>query len=317
MPATPPVQASGQTGIRHGINIGNALEAPFPGGWGVEIQPDYFTIIRAAGFDTVRIPVRFSAHTSAVPPYTLEAEFMQLIDNVFAQALDSGLTVILDLHHYEEIMQHPADQAQRFLAIWQQLAERYQHAPENLYFELLNEPSSQLDAQTWNDLIHEAVTIIRASNPERKLIIGGVDFSNIHALSQLRLPDDRQLIATFHFYEPFEFTHQGASWVNGAEKWQGTVWRGNFEEKQLILEQLEQAVRWSEANGVGLVMGEFGAIATADAGSRQMWTAFLARETEKRNIGWIYWEFCAEFRVYDCQLSEWDDAMLQALIQNS
>lgn len=309
-----PAQAAGQTSIRRGINLGNALEAPAPGEWGVDIQPVYFDEIKKAGFDSVRIPVRFSAHAAYESPYMLDETFMQMVDNIIQQALERGLTVILDFHHYEEMMDEPLQHSQRFLAIWRQLAERYQEHPDDLYFELLNEPHDQLDAHTWNDLLLAAITTIRSSNPHRKLIIGGVNYNDIQSLEALHLPEDSNLIATFHFYEPFEFTHQNAGWVPGSEKWGGTTWSGTEDEKQAIIAQLDLAARWSEQKQVGLVMGEFGAIAGADAASRRRWTAFVAQEAEKRNIGWIYWDLCAEFRIFDCQSLQWDDQLLDAII---
>jgi endoglucanase len=310
----PSSQAYGNSKIRRGINLGNALDAPSLGEWGVIIQPHFFPVIRNAGFDSVRIPVRFSAHASSSPPFILDDSFMKLVDEVVYQGLKSGLTVILDFHNYEEIMSDPAGHRERFLAIWQQLAERYQNAPDNLYFEVLNEPHFKLDAQIWNVLLNSAIPLIRESNPVRQIIIGGGDYSNVQALDQLNLPDDQFLIAAFHFYEPFEFTHQGASWVDGAASWEGTAWSGTSEEKQAILDQLDKAVSWSTRNKITLLMGEFGTIAKADADSRQKWTQFVAREAEKRNIGWVYWDFCAEFRVYDCQTEQWDSRLIRSLI---
>lgn len=298
----------------HGINLGNALDAPSPGEWGVVIKPEYFDVIRAAGFDSVRLPVRFSAHALQTPPYTLDAEFLSQVDEIINKGLSAGLTVILDLHHFDEIMVNPASQSERFLAIWGQLAAHYHDAPSNLYFELLNEPNQNLDPATWNKLAKEAIQIIRTSNPDRKILVGGSSFNSIEALNGLQLPADENLIATFHFYEPIEFTHQGAAWVNGAGQWIGTKWQGTPNEKQAIIEQLDRAASWSEEHQIPLILGEFGSIATADAASRQRWTELVMREAEKRNIGWMYWEFCSEFRVYDCQLDAWDETILNALI---
>ena len=311
---TPTPRAFGVLAVQRGINLGNALDAPSPGEWGVSIQPHYFEAFRSAGFDSVRLPVRFSAHAAQSPPYILDPTFLALIDDTLQQALDAGLVVILDLHHYDEIMDDPAGQRQRFLAIWQQLAGHYQGASENLYFEILNEPVKNLDAAAWNALIAEVVPLIRRSNPQRVLIIGSADYNSISALDALQLPDDDHLIATFHFYEPFEFTHQGASWVSGSDKWNGTTWNGTDADRRLIEERLDRAAAWSAQRQVPLLMGEFGSIITAESASRQRWAAFIARQAEKRNIPWFYWQFCSDFGVYDCQQESWDAGLLQSLI---
>ena len=139
--------------------------------------------------------------------------------------------------------------------------------------------------------------------------LGGSNFNSIESLYGLQLPSDENLIATFHFYLPIEFTHQGAAWVNGAEQWMGTKWQGSTDEKQAIIEQLDRAAAWSAQQQIPLIMGEFGSIAAADAASRQRWTELVRSESEKRNIGWMYWEFCSEFRVYDCELDAWDGSI--------
>lgn len=306
--------AFGDLQMKRGINLGNALDAPAPGEWGVTIQAKHFRVIRQAGFDSVRIPVRFSAHVGANPPYAVDESFLAVVDEAVFAGLEEGLVVILDLHHYEELMIDPGGQRERFLAIWQQLAGHYRDAPPNLYFELLNEPAGTMSAETWNEYLEDAVWLIRKSNPERAIIIGGIDFNRIETLDSLRLPDDDHLIATFHFYEPFEFTHQGATWVEGAGYWVGTQWKDTPEAQTAITKQLDRAVEWSAQRRLPLLMGEFGSIASADAASRRRWTAFMARQAEKRNISWAYWDFCAEFRAYDCREDGWDSGLLKALI---
>ena len=307
-------RAFGTSAAMQGINLGNALDSPTPGEWGLTIQPQYFESIKDAGFNAVRIPVRFSAHADNDFPYLIDPDFMLLVDSVVRQGLSNGLIVILDMHHYDEIMLDPASQRDRYLAMWKQLAEYFEGFSSNLYFEILNEPNGQMDAATWNALSADCIQTIRESNPKRRLLAGGVDYNSIDALEQLVLPADKNLTAVVHFYLPFEFTHQGASWVEGSTQWIGTTWDENPAEQQAITTQLDRAAAWSMQNQIPLVMTEFGSISSADAASRQRWTAFLARETEKRNIGWFYWEFCSEFGVYACEQGQWDPDMLEALI---
>jgi hypothetical protein len=83
-----------------GISLGNALEAPVEGEWGVTIKEEYFDIIKSAGFNSVRIAVCWSAHARAEKPYTVDANFFKRTDQVINQALARGLIVILTMHHY-------------------------------------------------------------------------------------------------------------------------------------------------------------------------------------------------------------------------
>ena len=59
-------------------------------------------------FDHVRVPMRFSNHTDARPPYAIERHFMKRVDWVVDQALSNDLGVIIDVHHFQGMMQAPA-----------------------------------------------------------------------------------------------------------------------------------------------------------------------------------------------------------------
>jgi len=301
--------------ILRGINLGNALEAPSPGVWGVTVTEEIVESIAFAGFNAIRLPVRFSAHTGGAPEYLIDSDFLLTVDEIINWGLDAGLTVVLDLHHFDAIMLNPVHEQDQFLAIWQQLAEYYQDMPAELYFEPLSEPSDNLDAALWNELVEKGVEVIRRTNPTRKILIDGINYSDIEALLMLNLPSDDHLIATFHFYEPFEFTHQGASWVAGSSYWLGSTWEGNPSEKQAIRQAFDSAVDWSNLHKIPLIMGEFGVIKIADPTSREKWIRFVVQEAERREISWFYWELCSDFGVYNCQDAVWDDVLLQGLIQ--
>src|SRR5690554_317868 len=123
--------------LERGVNMGNALEAPVEGHWGMTIQKEFFALIKEAGFDHVRIPIKWSAHTAEQSPYTIDPTFFNRVDEVIDQALEQGLLVIINIHHYDELLQDPSGHEDRFLAIWRQIAQRYQDYPDTLYFELL------------------------------------------------------------------------------------------------------------------------------------------------------------------------------------
>ncbi len=301
--------------LRRGVNLGNALEAPVEGGWGVTLREEYFALIRAAGFDHVRVPIRWSAHALRDPPYTIREDFFRRIDWVLERALAQGLAVIINVHHYDELVADPQGHWARFLGLWGQIAERYAGQPPEVLFELLNEPHGQLTAPVWDRLLEEALRVVRRTNPERWVVVGPVSWNHVRALPTLSLPpDDRRLLVTFHYYEPFPFTHQGAEWVAGSVVWLGTTWVGTEEERRAIERDFELAVRWALAQGRPLYLGEFGAYRRADPESRVRWTAFVARQAEAYGIPWAYWEFAAGFGIYDPVLRTWREPLLHALI---
>jgi aryl-phospho-beta-D-glucosidase BglC (GH1 family) len=218
-----------------GMNIGNALEAPEPGIWGVTIQKSYLETIAEAGFNAVRIPARFSSHTGLPPDYSIDPAFLNTVDEVIHWGLDAGLIVILDFHGFTELMFNPTENENQFLKIWEQLSEHYQSYPDSLWFELINEPSENLNADHWNDLIEKSLQTIRQTNPQRKVLVGGVNYSTMDTLYLLDLPTDPNLIGVFHFYDPFDFTHQGAEW------WKGRVTGWEPPGKGLSLKKMQSA----------------------------------------------------------------------------
>jgi len=306
--------------IGRGINMGNMLEAPKEGEWGVVLKEEYFDIIKKRGFQSVRIPIRWSTEerTSRKKPYKISEDFFRRIDRALDRALSLGLTVIINCHHYDELFRDPDSEEERFKAIWEQIAARYKNRPNNLYFEILNEPNGRLDAARWNKLYQEVLKIIRRTNPDRIVVIGTSDWGGIGGLRNLKLPlDDKNIIVTIHYYNPFSFTHQGAEWVGEQSKnWLGTKWTGDYFEKIAVISEMEVISDFSKKNNVPIFIGEFGSYEKADIKSRQLWTAFCARTFERFNFSWAYWEFCSGFGAYDSSLNRWREEIASSLISD-
>ena len=214
-----------------GINFGNMLEAPFEGAWGLSVEPEFFARVVEAEFDHIRLPISWTHHADAEAPYTVDPEFFERVDEVLALAEAINVKVILNDHHHEELDADPAAESPRFLAIWDQIATRYADRGDWLFFEILNEPHGQFDEnpELWNALLVDALNVIRVTNPVRKVLIGPVNYQSVHFLDQLQVPDDPNLIASVHYYDPFPFTHQGATWIDPVRP-VGLPWRPRFKQ---------------------------------------------------------------------------------------
>jgi endoglucanase len=301
--------------IGRGVNLGNALEAPQEGAWGITLEEEYFQLIADRGFDSVRVPIRWSTHASLDPPFAIEPVFFERIDWVVDNALTRDLIVVINFHHYEEIFTDPGGHEARFLALWQQVATHYQDYPQELVFEILNEPHDKLDAVLWNQLLVKALQTIRQTNPDRTVIVGPPEWNGVNQLGFLNLPeDDRQIIVTFHYYEPYHFTHQGAEWADGSDAWLGLTWDEKDRETNQVIKALDGAKAWADRHNRPLYMGEFGAYSKADFDSRVRWTAYVARSASERGFSWAYWEFCAGFGIYDPDIKIWLNPLVDALL---
>src|SRR5262249_16894844 len=155
----------------------------------------------------------------------------------------------------------------------------------------------------------------RQSSPKRIVIVGPSQWNNLHHLEKLQLPEkDRMLIATFHYYDPFHFTHQDASWVKGSKKWKGTTCQGTTQQTQAIEKDFAKAAAWAKQHKRPIYLGEFGAYSAADMDSRARWTAAVARTAEKHGFSWAYWEFAAGFGTYDPKAHAWREPLRKALL---
>lgn len=300
--------------LGRGVNFGNALEAPNEGEWGVTLAALHFQRAQEAGFQSIRLPVKWSNHALAEAPFTINSGFMARVNWAVEQALSRDMNVVLNVHHYDEMASNPQAHRERWVALWRQIAERFKDHSENLIFELLNEPHGALNATLWNSMVADGLREIRKSNPNRNVVIGPVSWNSTTALPGLQIPDDDHVIVTVHFYEPFQFTHQGAGWVGGADAWLGTTWMGTDAQKTFVTNILQQAANWGQSNGRPIYVGEFGAFSRADIDSRARWTSYVAREAERLGMSWAYWEFMSGFGLYNIELDLWLNPLKEALL---
>ncbi len=303
-------------GLARTLNIGAVYEVAKGETWANDFAPEDLDEIAAQGFTAVRIPIKWSDWTAPVPILTIDPEIFEQIDAVVDRALLNDLSVVIDVHHFEELDANPEAEAERFLAIWFQIAEHYQDMPLSVVFEVSNEPHDQFSGPVLNALLDHVVPIIRQSNPDRTIMIGPDQWYSPLQLDDLVLPDDDNLIVTVHYYEPFPFTHQGASWVEGSDAWVGTGF-SDPEDRELIEAEFALVAEWADQNNVPIFVGEFGALDGAEREDRLAWTLFVREQSERYEFSWAYWDWATPgFGVYSHASGKWDIEMLDALLDS-
>ena len=299
--------------LGRGINLGNFMEVPRDANWNIPLTVDHLAVIKQAGFQSVRLPVKWSVYTDKKAPYTIEEDFAKRVDSFVDQAEKVGLNLVLNIHHFDGLDADPDAHVEQFAAIWKQLGKRYKDRGAFLYFELNNEPHDKLNDK-WNEVLKVGLAAVRETNPTRPVIIGPPDWNGIRGLKKLELPADSNLIVTVHMYNPFEFTHQGASWATPEVKTIRDRKFGSEQEIAKVKAELQEASDWGKAHNVPIYLGEFGAFEMAPQESRVIWTNLIARTCESLNISWSYWEFGAGFGVYDLQSKSWKPELTAALL---
>ncbi len=336
-------------GLKRGVNLGNGFDAPSIGAWGVTPSEAHFALAKKAGLDHVRLPVRFNAHALKDAPYTIDAEFFAKIDWAIDAALSRDLYLVLDLHHYEELMTEPAAHEARAIAIWKQVAERYKDRPDKLLFELLNEPCKELNPERLNALHAKLIATVRESNPTRMLIVDGYFWAAANYLESLVVPAaDPNIALSFHMYQPILFTHQGAAWMDPEFQSSGIVfpgppnapasrstaaestdwtrsWLDSYERNpastnpssvDAVRREFDIATRVAAKTGRSVYMGEFGAIDFAEPVSRENYLRLVRREAEHRGIAWTLWDDGGRMQGMDVHEGTWIEVVARALLND-
>ncbi len=308
--------------IGRGVNFGNMLEAPTEGAWGLTVTDDFIDKASAAGFASVRLPVRWSNHASVEAPFTIDAAFMTRVGSVVDKLLAKGFVVVLNMHHYRQLDGDRRDGGEvavadaavdvRFVMLWEQVATHFKGRGARLVFELYNEPHSRLNGEVWNVLAARALGVVRKTNPGRVVVIGPTKWNSASDLRLLKMPNDANLIATVHNYAPFTFTHQGAEWISPVLP-VGVTCCSTSQQAEMTA-PLDVAKAWSAAKRYPVFVGEFGAYNKADDASRIDFNRKMRDAMEARGMSWTYWEFAAGFGVYDPVKLSFRQALLDSLL---
>lgn len=279
-------------------------------------KPRYFKMLHDSGFQTVRVNLQAFSHMDA--QNRLDEAWLKTLNSVVHQATAAKLNVILDEHDYRVCGQDFELCRTKLFAFWQQIAPRYKDAPSSVLFELMNEPNKAITPALWNSMIPELLSVVRKTNPKRWVVIGPANSNNFRSLDALELPAaDRNIIVTIHYYDPFAFTHQGATWTNPSrENMTGVPW-GSQADRHKMKDNFAVMARWAEEHRRPIFVGEFGAYEKAAMPDRAAWTAAIARTAEAHHFAWAYWQFESSFSAYDLKSDSWIKPIYTALIPST
>ena len=291
----------------NGINLGNTLEAcdnnvgiktntplSYETHWG---QPKTTQAMidgmKAAGFDTIRIPVAWMTNATHLyeGDYTIDADYMDRVEEVVRYARKAGMYVIINDHwdggwygmFGSESAETRALAMEAYKGMWQQIAERFRDYSDYLIFESANEElGTRFDENSalycsdsvvtyltdderyalTNEINQTFVDVVRATggnNATRFLLIAGYG-TNIDQTcdDRFQMPKDTavsKLMVSVHYYDPWSYC--GASSAVSATKW------GKVSDYEYMDQQLAKMTKFTEA-GYGVVIGEYGALPCSD-----------------------------------------------------
>jgi endoglucanase len=243
----------------------------------VRIPIDFFGDRTTGSTSSYSAAAGTSGNYSGTPAdYIVSSIHLDRIETMIGWGLAQGLIVTLDFHgstlKSEFIYTFDSDQTaytqptsakraadnEKFRAIWAQVAERFKNHSEDLLFEVINEPYFHMNAQDMNTLNSDIISIIRATgsnNTTRNIIITGGTGTSHEAPLQIDpniISSDAYLIATFHYYQPFNFTSSSAD-SRDDQEW------GTNADKNTLTTRFDEVSNWATTNNIPVFVGEFGA----------------------------------------------------------
>lgn len=280
--------------------------------------------IAAWGFDHIRLPIDYEVLEDQEG--NPKEEGYRLVHCICDCCRANKLDVILDLHkaygydfndagdRQKNDLFHNSYLQERFVNLWDRIATEFKNY-DNVAFELLNEVVEKENALLWNDLIDKTVTAIRKIDLFVPIIYGGIQWNSASTLKLLKKPEDKNIIFTFHFYEPLLFTHQKAHWVKQMDPQKDVFYPESMEYYRLqsaVLGEQGEAVLNSTAEAIGkefieimvkgavlaaqkagtqLYCGEFGVIDQAPVPDTLRWFRDVHDIFEKYQIGCSIWTY--------------------------
>jgi hypothetical protein len=311
----------------------------------------YFTredawLARSMGFRHARLTLNPEPLLNEEHPEKPDPERLALLKDGITMLRAAGLAVIVDLHPETAFKRRLAEEPgfdDTLAAFWGGLAGALRHTdPDWVFLETMNEPEIE-DAKSWQAIQEKLLTAMRAGAPRHTLIATGHAWSNLDRLREVRPVADRNVVYNFHFYEPIQFSHQGATWgmaqwrhthdvpypsdaeaiaaiLPGIENAEARRYLEQFGEerwnRRRVRARIAHALRWARMHDVSLTCNEFGAHRPATPREdRLRWLRDVRGELEAAGIGWCVWDYARSFAVAPGQPGERepDEGVLEAL----
>ena len=343
------VPASRLARLRHGINLSHwfAQSSDYSKAHlELHTTADDIALIKSIGFDHVRLTVEPAPLFYGEDPSRLKDDYLKYLDNALDMILAHGLAVIVDIHPSDEFkakLNSNDRQIEAFAKFWQALAQHLStRDPERVFLEVINEPMVE-DGYRWLGMQGKLISAVRSGAPRNTIIASGHRWSGLPELLFLVPYSDRNIIYNFHSYEPFAFTHQGATWAGPNvpfyknvpypsspesiaglldtirdETARNTLLRYGEDrwDANRVDREIGKAAGWAAKYRVPLTCNEFGAFRNfAPPADRAAWIRDMRIALEKYGIGWTMWDYAGGFGVVNKQNGQAtaDDQVVKAL----
>ncbi|WP_053972188.1 cellulase family glycosylhydrolase [Mangrovimonas sp. ST2L15] len=285
-----------------GWNVGNSLDAV--GGetaWGnPAINQQLMDGVKAAGFNTVRIPVAWSNYIQEGDAnYTISLEGLNRVEEVVNYVLDNDMYVVLNIHWDGGWMQ-PTYEDQDYVndrlnKMWQQIAIHFRDYDYHLLFAGTNEVMVEGDYGTpteeyytvQNSFNQTFITTVRETggrNAYRYLTVQGFNTNIDHTVNFATIPSDtaeNRMLMEVHYYDPYDYTlnvSNDDTWQWGAIATDPSATAGWGNEDWLDT-QFQKMYDNYVSQGIGVILGEYGASYRANVDDAEVYREYYYQKT--------------------------------------
>lgn len=302
-----------------------------------------FENIKSLGCDIIRLPINLFYMTGGEPDYVLDTIFLGFLDQAVSWAEESEIYLIIDNHSTDDVASRNPNLQSVLVNVWAQMAEHYKNRSEYVLYEIMNEPNG-ITTQVWGGIQQAAINTIRAIDTVHHIVVGASAFNGFNDLKLLPVYSDKKLIYTFHFYEPFIFTHQGASWpvpslapltkvpfpyVADSMPPLPNALKGTWIESSYnnysqngtvakIKELIDIAASFKNSRNVEVYCGELGVYMPFSTDTnRNYWYSEVTKYLEEKDIPWTIWDYKGGFGIFKQGSNEMFDYDLNVSLVNS
>lgn len=283
-----------------------------------------FADIKSLGCDVIRLPINLHGMTAGAPDYIIDPLLFSFLDSAVNWAEELQLYLLIDNHSFDPVASTSPDINLTLNKVWPQIAEHYKNRSNYIIYEILNEPHG-ISNQLWGDIQQQAINAIRSKDTRHKIIVGPSGYNSYNDLAQMPVYTDANLIYTFHFYDPFLFTHQGASWTSpsmvplsgvpfpynaGSMPTCPSSLVGSWIESSLnnysvdgtvakVKSLIDIAVNFKNARNIDIFCGEFGVyIPNSNTSDRSFWYRTVKDYLGLKGIPWTIWDYKGGFGIF-------------------
>ncbi len=284
-----------------------------------------FQNIKSLGCDVVRLPINLFYMTNGSPDYTIDPLLYEFLDHAVDWAEELQMYLILDNHTNDDLASKNANLEAVLTKVWVQMAGHYKNRSNYVLYEILNEPNGTLTTAAWSKIQQAAITAIRTVDTKHTIVVGGASYNSYTELAALPLYTDNNLIYTFHFYDPFMFTHQGATWASPSMaslanvpfpynastmpstpsdlvgSWVGNALTNYKNDGTLakVKSLIDMAAAFKTSRNVKVYCGEFGVyIPNSPNADRNYWYQEVRKYLEAKGIPWTTWDYQGGFGLF-------------------